>query len=145
MSIEFKKITKNNWQEVISLSVNDDQTDFVASNVFSLAQAKYEKEMVPVAIYHCKVMVGFAMYGKDPATNRIWIVRFMIDQRFQKQGFGEAAIEHLVDLLMKTYNCTELYLSFEPDNIVADKLYSKAGFVRTGEIEEGELVMKLSK
>jgi ribosomal protein S18 acetylase RimI-like enzyme len=38
---------------------------------------------------------------------------------------------------------TEIRLSFEPNNIVAERLYASLGFERTGEIEEGEVVMRL--
>ncbi|MPN03511.1 hypothetical protein SDC9_150741 [bioreactor metagenome] len=35
-------------------------------------------------------------------------------------------------------------LSYEPDNLVAKALYKSIGFVETGDIEDGELVAKLT-
>lgn len=144
MSIVFKDVTKDNWIECISLSVLDEQKSFVAPNVYSLAQSKFDTEMRPVCIYDNEKMIGFAMYAQEPETGHIWIVRFMIDKKYQNKGFGKVALTELVNLLKNTFNCTEIYLSYEPENDIADKLYSNAGFVKTGEIEDGELVSKLS-
>lgn len=144
MSIIFKNVTKDNWIECISLSVLEEQKSFVASNLYSLAQSKYDTEMRPVCIYDNEKMIGFAMYAQEPETGRTWIIRFMIDIKYQNKGYGKAALTELINLLKNTFNCTEIYLSYEPDNDIANKLYSNAGFVKTGEIEEGELVSKLS-
>lgn len=144
MKIEFKNVTKDTWKECISLSVHKEQKGFIASNTLSLAQSKFETEMVPVCIYKNEQMVGFAMYAQDPETNHVWIIRFMIDKNYQNRGLGTAALKVLIDLLRNTFECAEIYLSYEPDNITAEKLYSTIGFIKTGEIEEGELVSKLS-
>lgn len=144
MNIEIRDVTKDNWKECISLSVLEEQKSFVASNVFSLAQSKFDTEMVPVCIYENNKMIGFAMYAKEPETGRIWIVRFMIDKQYQNKGLGKLALKELISLLQNKFHCMEIYLSYEPDNIIAEKLYSNAGFIKTGEIEEGEMVSKLN-
>ena len=36
-----------------------------------------------------------------------------------------------------------VYLSYEPENVVAKSLYASLGFMETGKIEEGELVAKM--
>jgi RimJ/RimL family protein N-acetyltransferase len=40
--------------------------------------------------------------------------------------------------------CDEIFLCVVPENTSAQKLYSGLGFERTGEIHEGEIVMRLS-
>lgn len=39
--------------------------------------------------------------------------------------------------MAETYNCTEIYLSVIHDNVRAIRVYEKAGFKPTGEIEQG--------
>ena len=143
MKIEFRNVSKSDWKECISLSVLEEQKGFIASNAVSLAQSKFDTEMVPVCIYNNDQMVGFAMYAQDPETDHIWIIRFMIDKNYQNKGLGKAALKKLIGLLQNTFECTEIYLSYEPDNTIADKLYGTIGFVKTGEVEDGELVSKL--
>ena len=45
-----------------------------------------------MAIYDGTEMVGFLVYGRDPADERYWLYRFMIDRRHQGKGHGKAAL-----------------------------------------------------
>jgi len=142
--VELKQITKDNYNECLNLAVTDSQKNFVASNTYSLAQAwVFYDTAYPFAIYANNEMVGFIMMGyyKPKGIYNIW--RFMIDKRFQNKGYGKAALLLAVKYLKEKYNINELYLSFEPENTTAEKLYNSVGFVRTGEIENGEVVMCL--
>jgi diamine N-acetyltransferase len=38
----------------------------IASNLYSLAESKFEPSFVPLGIYLEIRMIGFFMYGKDP-------------------------------------------------------------------------------
>jgi diamine N-acetyltransferase len=51
MTVELRDITRDNWLECIRLQVRDDQKTFVASNVFSIAQAQFFPDVHPQAIY----------------------------------------------------------------------------------------------
>ena len=142
--VELRTINKDNFEECLKLKVSDDQKTFVATNVFSLAQAwVYYENTYPFAIYADDVMVGFVMMGYDTEKNQYSIFRFMIDSRYQNKGYGKAALKLSVEYLRKEHNAKEVYLSFEPNNFVAEKLYSNFGFERTGEIDHGEVVMRL--
>ena len=62
--IELRKIDKTNYDDCIKLQVSGEQRKFVASNVYSLAQAwVYYETAYPFAIYADDVMVGFIMLG----------------------------------------------------------------------------------
>jgi diamine N-acetyltransferase len=143
--VELRKIDENNFRECLDLKVFDGQANFVATNEFSLAQAWvfYDKAF-PFAIYADDQMVGFVMMGYDSDKKAYNIWRFMIDARFQNKGYGKAALQLSIDYLIKEYDVNEIYLSFEPENIIAEKLYSSYGFVKTGEVDYGELVMRLA-
>lgn len=141
--ITLREITPDNWLTCIGLSVREGQRDFVASNVFSLAQAKVFPSCVPLAIYRDEEMVGFAMYGIDPEDGEMWISRLMIDQKHQGCGYGKLAMLQLLDMFRQDTACHAVFLSFEPENTGAEALYTALGFEPTGQIIEGERVMKL--
>ncbi|WBW96495.1 GNAT family N-acetyltransferase [Oceanirhabdus sp. W0125-5] len=143
MNLIFKEVTKENWEECIDLKVSKGQEDFVAPNSYSLLEANYEEELYPLCIYDGQTMVGFLMYGKDEETDNLWMCRLMIDDKYQKRGYGKAAVVKLLDVVREKYGNIELYTSFEPENIVADKLYRSVGFKKTGEIMWEELVAKI--
>ena len=145
MAILLTEITKDNWIACIELQVSDDQRGFVASNLYSLAESKFHSWLVPQGIYNDDTIVGFTMWGPNPddPPGEYWIMRLMVDRQYQKRGYGCAAMEILLENLRAIPGCTAILLSFEPHNRVAQALYEKLGFRLTGEIYDGELVMRL--
>ncbi len=145
MNISLRDITLDNWRECVRLKVAEDQLKFVATNAVSLAQSKYEPESVPLGVYDGDTMVGFVMYHpEDYEVSKLWFIeRLMVGQQYQGKGYGRAAMEALLARLKAEPGYAAILISFEPENAVAQKLYSSLGFVDTGEIEEGELVYRL--
>ncbi|MEX5385695.1 GNAT family N-acetyltransferase, partial [Cronobacter muytjensii] len=92
-----KEVTKENWIDVISLAVRDDQKAFIASNAVSLAQLLFLDEFVAKAIYADDELVGFALYGVDEDDGEYWIYRFMIDQKFQGKNYGREAMTAVIE------------------------------------------------
>jgi len=48
-----------------------------------------------------------------------------------------------VSRLKNEKGCTKIHTSFEPANYVAERLYVSLGFHRTGDMDDGEVVMVL--
>ncbi|MDQ3801757.1 MAG: GNAT family N-acetyltransferase [Acidobacteriota bacterium] len=145
MNITLREITPENFSAVINLDVAEDQKLFVAPNVKSIAQTKIYPTMTPMAVYNDRdEPVGFVMYGYDPDDGRYYLVRLMIDHKYQGKGYGKAAALEVARRMRETEGCDALYLSFVPENTGAEKLYSSIGFERTGEISSGEIVMRLN-
>lgn len=69
----------------------------------------------------------------------------MIDEKYQGQGYGRASMLKALELIREksVKEHPTVLISYEPENIVAKKLYASVGFRETGEIEEGEAVAKL--
>lgn len=141
MTINFRDINQENWQECADLSLTKIQDKFIAPNTYSLVQAGFNKSRIVKAIYNDDVMIGFIMYSLDENDNSSTIHRFMVDKRFQGNGYGKAALRHTIDLLEGTLDCKEIWISEAPENCVAKKLYASLGFEFTGEIEYDEEVM----
>lgn len=138
--ITLNEITRDNQHDVIKLTVFDEQKGFVTHNMCSLAQAKAQPECVPLAVYNNSKLVGFLMYCVDFDDQEYWIYRLMIDKKHQKMGYGRAAMQCVLSLLKQDAELDKVYISFEPENVVAKKLYEELGFVADGRVIDGEVV-----
>ena len=98
---------------------------FVASNALSIVQSIYENGWIVRGIELDNKIIGFSMYGLDEDTKNYWICRLMIDYAFQGNGYGREAIQLILDEMKQLDGCETIYLSTEPDNEVAIKLYRK--------------------
>ncbi len=143
MDVTLREITMDNFRECIQLDVAEDQKNFVASNVLSLAEAKVDGVSKPFAIYTGDRMVGFIMYDYDPEEARGYISRLMVDARFQGKGCGRAAMIQVLERLKAIPECREIQTSFAPANHTAEQLYTSLGFERTGETIDGEIVVRI--
>ncbi|MBW3633123.1 MAG: GNAT family N-acetyltransferase [Chloroflexi bacterium] len=143
MDITFRPVTHDNFTHVIEMKVAPGQEDFVAANLYSIAEASLEPTWTPLAIYADDALVGFAQFGCDGRTGRWWIMRYMIDAAHQGKDYGTAALPELIELMVERNGCKEIFLGYDPGNDVAERLYARVGFVPTGEIMAGEIVARL--
>jgi diamine N-acetyltransferase len=144
MAVTLRPITPDNWRACIQLNTTEAQRHFVASVVYSLAQAYVEPWWTPLAIYADETAVGFVMYRQLPGTDIAWIQRIMIDARYQAKGYGRAAMEAVIARIRQQEGRREIRLSYHPDNTVAAHLYEYLGFRPTGELQDGEIVVRLA-
>lgn len=143
MSISLRPITNENWEDCIQLRVAPHQQSFIASNLYSLAESKFEQSFVPMGIYLDDRMIGFLMYGKDPEDGIYWIIRFMIDKAFQGKGYGRAALSQAITFLAKLDDCSDsIVLGVKEDNTDANRFYQAFGFHDTGRREHGEILLE---
>lgn len=141
--VVLQPVTPENWMECIRLKVHPSQVDFVATNLYSLAEAKVYPECVPLTFFAGHDMVGFLMYAWSQQDGSYWIIRLMVAQEYQGRGYGRAAMLHVLDILKEKSDCKEIKISYHPNNLVAHSLYASLGFSLTGEILEGEEVASL--
>ena len=69
----------------------------------------------------------------------------MIDKAYQGKGYGKEAVKLALDFI-NTLPCGKAeycWLSYEPENVVARKLYGSYGFAETGEMDGEELIAVL--
>lgn len=145
MKIELRKITDANQDECCSLSVKEQQKDYICENAVSLRDALENAEVArPFAIYAAGAMVGFAMFAFDEAyedpNDRYWLWRFMIDQNQQGKGYGKAALQAIIRYF-KENGANNIKLSTKESNSGALALYHKLGFAENGEMNEKEVVL----
>ena len=154
-----EKINGKNVWEILKLRVSESQKEFVAANDVSIIEAYTTVTAngfaFPFGIYDGKTPVGFMMIGYDSAdywedvpdiargNYSLW--RLMIDENYQKKGFGREAVALGLDFI-KSFPCGKseyCWLSYEPENKVARQLYRSFGFVETGDIVGGEIIAVL--
>lgn len=151
MPLELRPVTSENWNALIRLKVQEGQQNFVAPNLYSIAEAQFGAEyeghwdLFPCGLYADGEPVGFAMTGLNPGHPR-WqavIMRLMVDEKHQGRGYGREAMRMLLDSFRADALVRAVWLSYAPENEGARKLYVSLGFVETGEILEGEAVAEL--
>lgn len=151
---EIRPVTKENWKELIKLKVRDDQKNYVASNLYSIAEAQFGDDipgegrwdMFPFGIYDAGQPVGFLMISYNYAFARFqgFVTRLMVDEKFQGRGYGKFGMDWMLEKYRADERVKAIAISYEPDNEVARKLYASYGFVETGEIADGEAVALLN-
>ncbi len=145
MAVELRPVTADNFDDLVRLSVRDDQQGLVTPNLYSLAQARVYPDWQPMGIYADGTPVGFIMWGIAPDLSgpEWWIIRLMIAAGQQGRGYGRAAMLEALERL-RCAGAEAVYISFEPENAVAETLYRSLGFQDTGRIADGEIVYRLS-
>ncbi len=148
MTVTLRPVTQENWRAVAHLEIGENQRQFVAPNIHSLAEAAYEPGLTPVAIYADETLVGFALFTHEPFQGEwtftrtpyqgeLGIVRMMIAKQFQHQGYGRQAMQTLIDQMRRLPGGQTIILNFIPANVGARRLYESLGFVVYEETEDG--------
>lgn len=150
MTINLTPVTRENWLEALELKVNQEQHCFVPTVAVSLAKVYIQPdgdnvEYLPFAIYEGETIVGFLMHAYvEETTDMYWINGFLIDSKYQRKGYGKAALQQMIAYITDRFaQCREVRLTVYPDNHSAISLYRELGFVETGEHMGEECVLRL--
>ena len=157
--VRIEKVNGKNVWDLLKLKVSDEQQSFVASNDTSIIEAYTaiigNGYAFPFGIYDEDTPVGFLMIGFDVddywddapviAKKNYNLWRLMIDKSYQGRGYGKEAVSLALDFI-KSFPCGSAeycWLSYEPENEIAKKLYASLGFNETGDMDGEELIAVL--
>ena len=144
-TVTLREVTKENLWDIFALEVAPEQRHYVAPNEMSIAQAYFDRETAWFrAIYADETPVGFLMLSDDANVQKYFIWRLMIDAKYQKLGFAKKAMELLFDYVRTRPGAKEIEVSYRPGEEGPQGFYEKLGFVPTGDMLEGEVVMRLA-
>lgn len=143
VNVRLVEVTADTVREVTSLRVSPDQEKFVAPNAVSIAQAYFTKEHWFRVIAVDEELVGFVMIYTKVEEEAVFIWRFMIDQRYQRRGFGGAALQAVVSEVKTWPGVAALRLSFVDAPGGPESFYKANGFRRTGRVVDGEVEAEL--
>ena len=157
--LRLEKISGKNVWDILRLRVAENQKHFVSANDRSIIEAYIaltgNGHVFPFGIYEEDTPVGFLMigFGVDDdwedapavAADNYNLWRLMIDEKYQKKGYGREAVRLALEFI-KTFPCGRAeccWLSYEPENEVARRLYRSFGFDETGETDGDEVIAVL--
>lgn len=139
--IKIKAVDEQNILDVCELTTSQDVIGTAADghfccNAISIAEAKYHPELYPNAIYNNNVLIGFFLYQRtENQAEEATIRRFMIDDRFHRNGVEEKALEHILRGL-KIQGVKKVVLITDDGNENAKNLSLSFGFHCTGKIDK---------
>lgn len=136
-------VGKENWRDVINVTITEPQREFIAHPGYYLAMCAYDGVWNPLAVYLGEKVIGFMMWAVDTADQSCWLGGIFIDQNYQGQGYGRKAIQTAIAMLSEQHGHQHFALSYQPNNVVGKHLYSTLGFVETDEWEDDEIVARL--
>lgn len=155
--VQLRKITHDNFDAVMELSMTDEQKGNVDSSIYCLAKA-YVKilndEKPPMIFAICNndevigyVDIGFYELSEDSFLSKKYgdkytygINRFMIDKKHQGKGFGKQAMMKVIEYI-ETFpqgQADAVATSYWLVNEAVRKLFASVGFVETGAIWDGQ-------
>lgn len=143
--VSLRPVDHTNWRSVVALRITPAQQATVSELSHLLLLCHYDATWHPLAVYLNDTVIGFLMWGVDLNDGSCWLRGVRIDQRWQGQGYGTAAVRAALDLLAGEHACRGFVLAYNPANAVARHLYQTLGFVETGERMEGEVVARLQR
>ena len=132
-------VTEDNWMDVASLSVKEEQKGYVAPAIGILARG-YVYRDCNVKIYVFEndgTIVGTALvreFTDEPLGYDLQ--QFMIDKRYQRKGYGSQALQMILDELRKEGHYDHVELCVKKADTEAIRLYEKHGFVDSGYVDE---------
>jgi diamine N-acetyltransferase len=149
-----RPVLRAHVRSLIRIKVRPDQDDLVSNNAKTLAQAAYEKGSYVWGLWDDDTLVGLmAMihpgeypwdeYGRpepgDDAT-AAYLWRLLIGAEFQGKGYGSAALAEAF-AQTRAWGCSRLtaHVSDTPHSNLG--FYERFGFRKTGEVEDGEVVI----
>ena len=145
--IEFRPVDDTNRAELEALRVAPGQQRFVSGVRRSLTEAAEHPgaRALPFGIYDDGTPVGFVMIAEDVdgppyVPNYLW--KLLIDAGHQRSGYGRAAVAFVVERL-RARGAEALTTSAGQGTGSPIPFYEGLGFVRTGEMDGDEVVLRL--
>jgi diamine N-acetyltransferase len=149
--VSLRAISDANREEVEALRVSRAQERFVSGVAESLLEAAEEPDARALywAIYEDETPVGFVMIADEVDSpeyiaHSLW--KLLIDERYQRQGFGTATLGLIVEYFRGRPGVEVLTTSAGQGDGSPIPFYERYGFERTGEIvfdNEVKLRLKL--
>jgi diamine N-acetyltransferase len=144
--ISLREITSETVVQICKLSdtLSEQEQQMVAPNAISIAQAHFSDKAWFRAIYADEMAVGFIMLYDDSENPEYFLWRLMIAGPYPGKGYGRKATELLVEYVKTRPGARELSTSYVPIEGGPEGFYRKMGFEPTGEVDDGEIVVRLT-
>ena len=140
--VVLRPLTEENRPALEALRVATAQRAFVSSVTDSLAEAERYADANPLVfgMYDRETPVGFVMIADevdDPDYIAHFLWKLLIDERFQRRGFGTAALD-LVAAYFRSKGVPTMWTSAGEGEGSPIPFYERYGFVRDGVNEDDD-------
>jgi diamine N-acetyltransferase len=140
--VVLRPLTEENRPALEALRVATAQRAFVSSVTDSLAEAERYADANPLVfgLYDRETPVGFVMIADDvddPDYIAHFLWKLLIDERFQRRGFGTAALD-LVAAYFRSRGVPTMWTSAGEGEGSPIPFYERYGFVRDGVDEDDD-------
>jgi diamine N-acetyltransferase len=146
--VSLRPIVDANREAVEALAVSPAQRRFVSGVRESMLEAASEPDARALcwAIYSDESPVGFVMIADevdspDYIAHYLW--KLLIDERYQRRGFGTETLGLLVDYF-RGRGVDAMWTSAVPGNGSPLAFYERYGFERTGDLHGDEILLRLA-
>jgi len=147
--VSLRPISESNREAVEALEVSPAQEQFVSNVADSLLEATAEPDGRALywAVYADETPVGFVMISDEvggPGYIPHYLWKLFIDERYQRQGFGTAALDLIVEYFRGRPGVEILSTSAGQGDGSPITFYERYGFEQTGEIVfDNEVLLQL--
>ncbi len=147
--VSLRPLTDSNRRAVEALRVSPQQENFVSSVAESLQEAADEPDGRALywAVYAADTPVGFVMISDEvggPGYIPHYLWKLLIDERHQRQGFGTATLDLIVEYFRARPGVEVLSTSAGQGEGSPIAFYERYGFERTGDIVfDDEVLLRL--
>ena len=150
-AVSLREITEDNRTAVEALAVTEEQSHYVGSVTQSLQEAVEYPDATAWyrAVYLDDQPIGFVMISDgitvdDPSyVGPYYLWRLLIDHRFQRAGYGTAALDLVVEHVRTRPDARTLLTSHVVGPTSPVTFYQRYGFRLTGDLHEGEPILEL--
>ena len=133
------EVTEENWMQIASLSVSEEQKTFLAPAIGILARGYVYRScnarVLGIAVN--EQIVGVALvrdFTEEPVGYDLQ--QFMIDAHFQGKGYGTKALQLILELLQEEGRYSTVEVCVKKAAVAALRVYEKVGFVDSGYVDE---------
>ena len=145
--VSLRPVTDANREAVEALAVTPDQGRFVSGVRESILEAAAEPDGQALywAIYDDETPVGFVMIADEVASpdyipHYLW--KLLIDERYQRRGFGTATLDRIVEYFRSRAVHT-MWTSAGQGEGSPVTFYERYGFERSGDLHGDEILLRL--
>lgn len=137
--IHLIEVTEENWIQIASLSVAEEQKSFLAPAIGILARGYVYRNCNGrvLGIAEGEQIIGVALirdFVEEPVGYDLQ--QFMIDARFQGKGYGTEALRLILELLREDGRYHTVEVCVKKAAMAALKVYENVGFVDSGYVDE---------
>ena len=147
--VTLRPLSESDRRAAYALRVAPGQERFVSGVAESVREAAEHPDAHALywVVYDDETPVGFVMIADEVASRDYrphYLWKLLIDERHQRRGLGSATLDLIVEYFRGRPGVEALNTSARPGDGSPIAFYERYGFRRTGEVVDGEVLLRLA-